>query len=132
MLERRVSCRGLLTGDRAGFAGGSQRPARQFQDLIAGKHGGAGLGQLPVQFLDLGPDRIAQHLVPDRGLFRLDTGHRQLFVLSDQFIAGFALAVAMPLQIGQCDTNLADRLREAELGIVILVERCLDCRQFRC
>ena len=43
MLERRVSCRGLLTGDRAGFAGGSQRPARQFQGLIAGKHGGAGL-----------------------------------------------------------------------------------------
>ena len=83
-----------------------------------------------MQLLDPGADGSAQHLEPDGGFFRLNTGSRKLFILLLQIVAGFVLAVPLPLQLGQRQTHLVNSLGEAELGVVIVVQRHLDRRQF--
>ena len=87
------------------------------------------IGQPPLQLLDLGADGSAQHVEPDGGFFRLNAGGRKLFVLLLQIVAGFVLAAALPLHLGQRKTHLVSSVGEAELGIVIAVQRRLDGRQ---
>jgi hypothetical protein len=71
----------------------------------------------------------ARHVEPDGGFSRLDAGNHELVVPFVQIVAGFVLAAALPLHLGQRKTHLVSSLREAGLGIVIVTQRRLDGRQ---
>ena len=115
LLERAFAVVALLAGDGAGFAGLAQRLGGALQRRLAGLDGVAGIGQLPLQFLDLGADGLAQHLEPGARLLPLRCGPlASCSSRSLEIVARLALARALPLQLGQRQAQFVGRLREPD------------------
>jgi hypothetical protein len=131
LLQDRGGAFGSFTGDCAYLGRLAEGLVGKLQSAFPGFDGETGVGQFPLQLLDLGADRFAQRFEPGGDLFGLAARRREPFLASLHVVARLLLAQALTLQLGQRQPQLVDRLDEPGQRIAVVIQRCLDGRERR-